>query len=123
MIKRTSTGLPILGTRATATAGTTQTQAGATAVTGFLNGVTTGVANDGVFLPRADMANQVGQTLIIVNRSAAILKVYPYYDATDGASGGTVDGGAANAAINQAASTTRMYTLNSKNTWVSELIS
>jgi hypothetical protein len=123
MIKRTSTGLPVL-TMADATAGTTQTQAGSTAVTGFVNRVTTGNANDGVNLPRGDFPNDKDGTLIIVNLSAVALKVFPNYITADAAGdGSTIDGGAANAAITHAASTTRIYSLTANKTWKSALIS
>src|SRR4051794_20616551 len=95
--------LPITGA-ASYTAGTTQTQAGATAASAFLSRVTTGNANDGVSLPRGDAPGHLNQTMIVVNKSAVALKVYPYYTSAstndDGAAyGGTIDGGAANAAI------------------------
>jgi hypothetical protein len=72
----------------TATAGTTQTQAGATALTGFVNYVTTGTAADGVKLP-AERA--FGDVVYIVNSSAVSLNVYP-------ATGGKINNGSANAA-------------------------
>jgi len=72
----------------TATAGTTQTQAGATVLTGAVNFVTTGTASDGVRLP-AEMP--VGEVVYIVNSSANALNVYP-------ATGGKINNGSANAA-------------------------
>lgn len=78
---------------AAVTAGTTQTQAGATALTGMLNVVTTGNANDGVRLPAAG----VGAMCTIVNGSNAALKIYP-------PSGGALNGGTADAAVTLAAS-------------------
>jgi hypothetical protein len=123
MIERTSTGLPKLG-MGDATAGLTQTQAGATALTKAVNRVTTGNANDGVALTRGDYANDVDGTIIVTNLSAVALKVYPFYDANTAAGdGSTIDGGSANAAITHAASTTRIYTLTALKTWKSALLS
>lgn len=83
------------GTTADAvTAGTTQTQAGATAVTGDVTTVTVGVANDGVILPKT---LKRGDMIAIRNASANAGKLYP-------ASGGTLNGGSANASIALAAS-------------------
>jgi hypothetical protein len=124
MIKRTSTGLPVLGVMADATAGTTQTQAGSTALTGAINRVTTGNANDGVNLPRGDFPSDLNGAIIVTNLSANALKVYPNYITADAAGdGSTIDGGAANAAITHAASTTRLYSLTANKTWKSVLIS
>lgn len=120
MIKQTSTGLPV-GTYGAVTAGTTQTQAGATATTTSNVAVTTGNASDGVALPRADKACHVGGEVLVQNLSAVALKVYPYYDTTDGASGGTIGAGGANAAFAHAASTTRKYVCTAINTWQSIL--
>ena len=72
----------------TATAGTTQTQAGATALTGFINYVTTGTAADGVKLPADRTA---GDIVYVVNSSANSLNVYPN-------TGGKINNGSANAA-------------------------
>ena len=88
-----------VGGYATATAGTTQTQAGATALTGAVNVVTTGNANDGVKLP-TDVA--VGDVVYIVNVSNAALNVYP-------ATGGAINGGSANAAKALAANMSGAY--------------
>lgn len=115
-----------------ATAGTTQTQAGATPLTKAVNKVTTGVAGDGVALPYAGGPAQVGQTVIIKNESATLaMNVYPYHgtrhaDGTLAAaapSGGTIDGGAANAALSHAAAVARMYVCTAINTWKSILLS
>ncbi len=57
-----------IGGYATATAGTTQTQAGATALTGAVNFVTTGTASDGVMLPAE---RPVGDVVYIVNNGSA----------------------------------------------------
>lgn len=124
MLKRTSTGLPVLGVMADATAGTTQTQAASTALTGAINRVTTGTANDGVNLPRGDFPTDINGAIIVTNLSANALKVYPNYITADSAGdGSTIDGGAANAAITHAASTTRLYSLTANKTWKSVLIS
>lgn len=83
----------ILSGSAAITAGTTQTQAGATALTASTNLVTTGVANDGVLLPSATM----GTICTVVNLSANALKIYPPV-------GGALNGGTVNAAVTLAAS-------------------
>lgn len=83
----------------TATAGTTQTQAGATALTGAINYVTTGNASDGVMLPSGRTA---GSIVYIVNSSAAALNVYP-------ATGGKINNGSANAAKALAANMSGAY--------------
>jgi hypothetical protein len=83
------------------TAGTTQTQAGATALTGANNVVgTVGTTNDGVILPVAE----AGDTVFVRNSGANTAKVYP-------AVGGAINGGSANAAVTLAAgaSTTFRY--------------
>lgn len=124
MLRQTSTGLPVLGPMADATAGTTQTQAGSTALTGAINRVTTGNANDGVNLPRGDFPSDKDGAIIVVNLSAVALKVYPNYIAADAAGdGSTIDGGGANAAATHAASTTRIYSLTANKTWKSALLS
>lgn len=111
-------------TRGTATAGTTQTQVGATALTKGVTKVTTGTANDGVALPKADTNNVIGAAIVVENTSAAILKVYPYYDSSSStASGGTVDGGAADAAFSQPASSTYLYVATAKDTWFAHKLS
>lgn len=73
------------------TAGTTQTQAGATALTGSYNNVTTvGTAGDGVKLPTA----AAGLVVQVRNGGAAtkVLKIYP-------ATGDAIDNQSANAGI------------------------
>lgn len=119
--RTSSSGLPIGGGVQDVTAGTTQTQAGATPTTAGNIRCTTGNANDGIALPRADFPTQVNQEVLVQNLSAVALKVYPYLDPVDGASGGTIDGGGANAALTHAASTTRKYVCTAKNTWKSVL--
>lgn len=76
----------------TATAGTTQTQAGATALVKGVTLVTAGNTNDGVVLPAGLPA---GQLFVVVNKTGAdnlLLKIYP-------PSGGAINGGSANAAL------------------------
>lgn len=83
-------------------AGTTQTQAGATALTGAVNVIgTVGTTSDGVILPVAE----VGDSVFVRNGGANTAKVYPPL-------GGAVNGGTANAAVTLAsgASTTFIYT-------------
>jgi hypothetical protein len=71
------------------TAGTTQTQAGATALTAKVNVLgTVANANDGVVLRAA----ATGDIQIVINKGANIAKVYP--NTSD-----TIDGGSANVAI------------------------
>lgn len=99
------------GGYATATAGTTQTQAGATALTGFINVVTTGTAGDGVILPAG---YTVGDQVIITNVSGASLNVYP-------ATGGAINGGSANAAKALAANMSGLYVSLGSNNWAAVL--
>lgn len=101
----------LIGGYETATAGTTQTQAGATLLTGGINFVTTGNANDGVKLP-ADIA--LGDSLIIVNSSAASLNVYPNTD-------GQINNGTANAAKALAANMSGLYVSLGDNDWAAVL--
>ncbi len=71
------------------TAGTTQTQVGATALTARYNDVTVvGTANDGVRLP----AGNPGLSIMVHNAAALPLKLYP-------ATGAAINGGTADAAI------------------------
>lgn len=71
------------------TAGTTQTQGGATALTGRVNVVSTvGTTDDGVKLPTA----VVGLRVLVLNAGANALKLYP-------ATGAAINGLSANAAI------------------------
>lgn len=81
------------------TAGTTQTQAGATALVGATNVVgTVGTENDGVILPVAE----TGDTVFVRNGGANTMKVYPPV-------GGAVNGGTANAAVTLAAGASATY--------------
>jgi hypothetical protein len=81
------------------TAGTTQTQAGATQLAGAISYVTTGNANDGVRLP-TDIA--LGDVVYVVNSSGVSLNVYP-------ATGGKINNGSANAAKALAANMSGAY--------------
>ncbi|MFZ1539680.1 MAG: hypothetical protein WAT23_20145 [Chromatiaceae bacterium] len=95
------------GAYAAATAGTTQTQAGATLLTGGINFVTTGNASDGVLLP--SNYNR-GEMVVIVNSSGAALNVYPGTD-------GKINNGSANAAKALAANMTGLYVSLGSNSW------
>ena len=101
----------LIGGYATATAGTTQTKAGATLLTGGINYVTTGSTNDGVKLP-ADIA--FGDSLIIVNSSNAALNVYPGTD-------GKINNGSANDAKALAANMSGLYVSLGDNNWAAVL--
>lgn len=125
MLQNTATGLPRMR-MADITAGTTQTQAGATPLTGVINRVTTGNANDGVGLPRGSEVQGVDGAIIVTNLSAVALKVWPFFDtlaSPAAGDGSTIDGGAANAFFTHAASTTRIYSLTAKGVWKSALLS
>lgn len=88
-----------IGGYETITAGTTQTQAGATQLAGAISYVTTGNASDGVRLP-TDMA--LGDVVYVVNSSGVSLNVYP-------ATGGKINNGTANAAKALAANMSGAY--------------
>jgi hypothetical protein len=81
------------------TAGTTQTQAGATQLAGSISYVTTGNASDGVRLP-TDLA--LGDVVYVVNSSGVALNVYPN-------TGGKINNGSANAAKALAANMSGAY--------------
>lgn len=81
------------------TAGTTQTQAGATQMEGAVNYVTTGTASDGVRLP-PDTA--VGEVVYVINSSAVALNVFPN-------TGGKINNGSANASKPLAANIAGAY--------------
>ncbi len=100
-----------VGGYATATAGTTQTQAGATALTGAINYVTTGNASDGVKLPTG---YALGDMVMVVNSSGVALNVYP-------ASGGKINNGSADAAKALAANMTGLYISLGSNNWAAVL--
>jgi hypothetical protein len=84
----TSFGRMVGGVTTGLTAGTTQTAAGATALTGALNTVTVVAAdNDGVILPAG---RGQGDVVIVANLDAAQdIKVYP-------STGGVINSGSAN---------------------------
>lgn len=90
------------------TAGTPQTQAGATGLEHGFNRVTSASANDGVRLPLTSGGGEV----IVRNDSGAAVKVWP-------PSGMSIDGGAANAADgnNLATGKTRHYEAMSATDW------
>ena len=100
-----------VGGYATATAGTTQTQAGATPLTGAINYVTTGNASDGVLLP-SNYA--LGDMVFIINSSGAALNVYP-------GTGGKINNGSANAAKALAANMSGLYISLGSNNWAAVL--
>jgi len=92
------------------TAGTTQTQAGATALTSEINRVTvSGTNGDGVKLPTAVAGYEV---LIINDDAAQTIQIWP-------ASGDAIDGGAADAAdVNTlAAGSSRRYITTDTTNW------
>lgn len=81
------------------TAGTTQTQAGATLLTGAKNIVATvGTTSDGVILPVAE----VGDSVFVRNAGANTAKVYPPV-------GGAINGGTANASVNLASGASTVF--------------
>lgn len=90
-----------------ATAGTTQTQAGATALNSAINYVTTGNASDGVKLPAG---YGLGEIVYIVNSSGVALNVYPN-------TGGKINNGSANAAKALAANLSGAYISLGEENW------
>lgn len=103
-----STQFPrMVGGVASVTAGTTQTQAGATALSGAVNLVTTANANDGAILSAEAVA---GDVVYVVNLSAAVLKVYP-------STGGKLNNGSANAAIVMRANTSAVCINTGSDNW------
>lgn len=98
------------------TAGTTQTQAGATAITANIAYVTTGNASDGVILP-ALSASMVGTEIRLVNASANAGVVYcPGTTSTN-----TINGTAGATGVAYAASKTLNLVAVSATAWVSNL--
>lgn len=98
------------------TAGTTQSQAGATAVTSGVVVVTTGNAGDGVILPALSAA-MIGTRVQLINVSAAAGRVY-----TPGAtSTNTINGTAGATGVVYAASKTLFLVAISATAWVSTL--
>ena len=100
-----------VGGYATVTAGTIQTQAGATALTGAINYVTTGNVNDGVKLP-SNYA--LGDMVMVCNSSGVSLNVYPGTD-------GKINNGSANAAKALVANMTGLYISLGSNNWAAVL--
>ncbi len=99
-------------TQGAVTAGSTQTQAGATALTGQTVEVTTVTTLfDGVALP----ASQVGLEMLVINHGANAMKVYPF-----NASGDKIDDQAANAAVVQMANSLVIYTCAVAGQWYTE---
>jgi hypothetical protein len=96
-------------TSAAVTAGTTQTQAGATAITVTMNRVTTGNANDGVALPGG--TSQV--CVFVSNISANALKVWP-----SNADNDTINGGSADAEVAHPASKAAWYCTMDGTAWL-----
>jgi hypothetical protein len=89
------------------TAGTTQSQANATALTADINIVSTvGTTNDGVKLPSA----AAGMIIYVINQGANTLKLYP-------ASGGTIAGVAPDAAVTVAATAMNICVASSTTAW------
>jgi len=106
-----SQNVRFVGGYSAVTAGTTQTQAGATAVTGAVNYVTTGNASDGVVLPAG---YALFDALVICNSSAVALNVYP-------PSGGKINNGTADAAKALAANMSGLYVSLGSGNWAAVL--
>ncbi len=88
------------------TASTTQTQ-GQRALTATVNEVSTAaVTGDVVTLPSA----AAGRAVLIINNGANTIQVFP-------ASGDAIDGGSANAAVNQAAGANLWYVAHDSTNW------
>lgn len=106
-----SMSLPFCVTSGSITASTTQTQVGGTAVN-YLQyvRVVTGNANDAVRLPPINSVC-LGVSITLGNASANALQVFP-------STGQTINGGAANASVSQAASATKTYVANSLTNWL-----
>lgn len=98
------------------TAGTTQTQAGATAITSSIAVVTTGNSGDGIILP-ALSASLVGMRVQVINSSATPGRIYcPGTTNTN-----TIDGTAGATGVVYAASKTLFLVAISATAWVSTL--
>lgn len=98
------------------TAGTTQTQAGATAITSGIAYTTTGNAGDGVILPALSAA-LIGTRVQLINASAAAGVVYcPGATSTN-----TINGTAGATGVTYAASKTLFLVAVSATAWVSTL--
>lgn len=104
----TAINIESLGT--TITAGTTQTQAGATVLTKKINNITVCAnANDGVAIPAA----VAGKVLFIRNGGAQTAKIWPAVG-----SSGTINGGSANAAITLATTKNIMLFALDSTAWI-----
>jgi hypothetical protein len=103
--------LPFIATSDSITASTTQTQVGGTAVL-FKNyvRVVTGNANDAIRLPPIASVS-IGVAITVGNASANALQVFP-------STGQTINSGAANASVTQAASVTKTYVSSSATNWL-----
>lgn len=88
------------------TAGSTQTQAGATPLVLGFNRVTSASANDGVRLP----ITSGGAESVVRNDSGATIKVWPHLS-------GKINGGTVNAAVTQATGTTVDYRAIDETNW------
>lgn len=98
------------------TAGTTQTQAGATAITGGVAVATTANASDGLILPALSAA-MIGTRVQIINTSVNAGKVYcPGATSTN-----TINGTAGATGVTYAASKTLFLIAISATAWVSTL--
>jgi hypothetical protein len=98
------------------TAGTVQTQAGATPITSSIVVVTTGNASDGIILP-ALSASLIGLRVQVINSSAAAGVIY----ATGATSTNTINGTAGATGVAYAASKTLFLVAVSATAWVSTL--
>ncbi len=107
------TAPPVVGVATVAATGTTIADAALLPSTATTLLVTGADATKGVRLP--SQVFSIGQQVTVVNTVAAVLKVYP------STSTGIIDGGAAGASINQAASISRNYVVTAltPTTWVS----
>ena len=101
---------------AAVTAGTVQTQAGATAITTEIAQVTVGTASDGVILPALSAA-LIGARITLINASANAGKIYcPGATSTN-----TINGTAGATGVALAASKTTFLVAVSATAWVSTL--
>jgi hypothetical protein len=83
--------VPAANEEAVAAAGSAQGSAAALSATKFLHQVTGADGTKGVILP-ATVAADAGKVHLILGTTAGVLKIYP-------ATGGTINGGSANAAL------------------------
>lgn len=99
----------------TITAGSTQTQAGATALTTTWNRISTGATNDGVALPAA----AVGRLCYIRNDTGNAIQVWPNNGQDDTINDGAADAVDADTIANNA---TRLYVAATTNDWYSMVL-